>query len=238
MILPKLALRSLRPLHSRVLARSRFVPSHHHGDDVINLSPPIHWSGGFLVPNTQAVVIERFGKYPKVKWPGIRRLIPFVDKIVNVVSLREKTIHIPAQSATTSNSIPLSVSAEFTMMISDPVLASYEVDNPVVETIALAQRTLRSVIGQVTFEHIVQNHGYFLDRLMFALIDGAGRWGITCRSFDITLEDRKAEKQKRGLAEVLSISSNALTRAYGLEGKAIPDTCLLGASQFHAPNRT
>ncbi|XP_040370692.1 uncharacterized protein Mb1524-like isoform X3 [Rosa chinensis] len=135
------------------------------------------------------------------------------------------------------------------MMISDPVLASYEVDNPVVETIALAQRTLRSVIGQVTFEHIVQNHGYFLDRLMFALIDGAGRWGITCRSFDINdiavspefkkaLEDRKAEKQKRGLAEVLSISSNALTRAYGLEGKAIPDTCLLGASQFHAPNRT
>ncbi|KAM5551735.1 stomatin-like protein 2, mitochondrial [Rosa sericea] len=215
---------AMRSAVARVAYDNLYLETRYINNFIVTSPPPIHWSGGFLVPNTQAVVIERFGKYPKVMWPGIRRLIPFVDKIVNVVSLREKTIHIPAQNATTRNSIPLSVSAEFTMRISDPVLASYEVDNPVVETIALVQRTLRSVIGQFTFEHIVQCHGYLHNRLIFALVHEVARWGVACRRFEINdiavspefkkvLEDRKAEKQNKGLAEVLSISSNALKRA-------------------------
>ncbi|XP_040368780.1 uncharacterized protein LOC121051028 [Rosa chinensis] len=204
---------AMRSAVGRVAYDNLYLETRCINNFIVTSPPPIHWSGGFLVPNTQAVVIERFGKYPK--------------------------------NATTRNSIPLSVSAEFTMMISDPVLASYEVDNPVVETIALAQRTLRSVIGQFTFEHILQCRGYLHNHLIFALVHEVGRWGVACRSFEITYQlfhlslkkflrtGRQRNKTKDWQRFLAFRPMPKLVR-----GKAIPDTCLLRASQFHASNQT
>lgn len=91
----------------------------------------------------QAWVVERMGKFKKILDPGLNFLVPFVDKVKYVQSLKELAIDVPKQSAITSDNVTLNIDGVLYLKILDPYLASYGVEDPEFAITQLAQTTMR-----------------------------------------------------------------------------------------------
>lgn len=91
----------------------------------------------------QAWVVERMGKFYKILEPGINLLIPFLDRVKYIQSLKELAIVIPKQSVITSDNVTLDIDAVLYLKVLDPYLASYGVEDPEYAITQLAQTSMR-----------------------------------------------------------------------------------------------
>ncbi len=103
-----------------------------------------------IVPQQKAFVIERLGKYNATLSPGLHFLIPLVDSVAYVHSLKEDAITIGSQTAVTRDNVVLSIDGVLYLRVVDPVKASYGVSDPVYALTQLAQTTMRSELGKVS----------------------------------------------------------------------------------------
>lgn len=138
-----------------------------------------------FVPQQEAWIVERMGKFHRILEPGLNLLWPIVDKIKYVQSLKEIAIDVPKQSAITSDNVTLSIDGVLYLRIIDPYLASYGVEDPEFAITQLAQTTMRSELGQISLDKVFRERESLNVAIVDAINKASEAWGITCLRYEI-----------------------------------------------------
>jgi len=105
-----------------------------------------------IVPQSQAYVVERLGRYQAVLQGGFHLLVPFVDRVAARIDLREQVANFPPQPVITADQAMVSIDSVIYFQITDPKSATYEVANFLQAIEQLTATTLRNLIGSLDLE--------------------------------------------------------------------------------------
>lgn len=125
------------------------------------------------------------GKYNRILEPGLAILVPFLDRIAYVKSLKEAAIEIPSQSAITADNVTLDLDGVLYTRVFDAYKASYGVEDAEYAISQLAQTTMRSEIGQLTLDHVLKERAALNINITAAINEAAQAWGVTCLRYEI-----------------------------------------------------
>jgi len=138
-----------------------------------------------IVPQQFAYVVERLGRFHGVLEPGLNLIIPFLDRVAYMHSLKEVPLDVPEQVCITKDNTQLAVDGILYYQVTDPRLASYGSANYIAAISQLAQTTLRSVIGKMELDKTFESRED-INRHIVAELDEAGRsWGIKVLRYEI-----------------------------------------------------
>lgn len=125
------------------------------------------------------------GKFHRILEPGLNLLIPIVDCIKYVQSLKEIAIDVPKQSAVTSDNVTLDIDGVLYLRINDPYRASYGVEDPEFAIIQLAQTTMRSELGKISLDKVFREREGLNVGIVESINKASEVWGITCLRYEI-----------------------------------------------------
>ena len=131
-----------------------------------------------VIPQAQAAVIERLGRFHKASSAGLVWLSPFVDRIRARIDLREQVVSFPPQPVITEDNLTVSIDTVVYFQVTDPRAAVYEIANYIVAVEQLTTTTLRNVVGGMTLEQTLTSRDSINGQLRGVLDDATGKWGI------------------------------------------------------------
>ena len=138
-----------------------------------------------VVPQQQAWVIERLGKFHEVLPPGLNVIVPFIDRVAYRHSLKEVPLDIPEQVCITKDNTQLAVDGIIYYQVADPKLASYGSSDYVLAISQLAQTALRSEVGKMELDKTFESRSE-INHMVVSVLDEAGRtWGIKVLRYEI-----------------------------------------------------
>ncbi len=138
-----------------------------------------------FVPQQEAWIVERFGRFHRTLEPGLAILMPFVDSIRHVKTLKEVAVLVPSQSAITQDNVTISLDGVLYYRILDPYKASYGIEDADFAVTQLAQTTMRSEIGKLTLDKTLAERTMLNANIVEAINDAASHWGIKCLRYEI-----------------------------------------------------
>jgi len=138
-----------------------------------------------VVPQQNAWVVERLGKFHVTLTPGLSFLVPFVDRVAYKHSLKEIPLDVPSQVCITRDNTQLHVDGIIYFQVTDPMRASYGSSNYVVAITQLAQTLLRSVIGRMELDKTFEEREAINVAVVNALDDAALNWGVKVLRYEI-----------------------------------------------------
>lgn len=138
-----------------------------------------------VVPQQHAYVVERLGRFSRILEPGLRILIPFVDKIRYRHLLKEIPLDVPSQICITRDNTQLQVDGIIYFQVTDPHAASYGSSDYILAITQLAQTTLRSVIGRMELDKTFEERDSINGQVVAALDEAATNWGVKVLRYEI-----------------------------------------------------
>lgn len=138
-----------------------------------------------FVPQNEAWLIERFGRYQSTREAGLNFIFPFVDKISAERSLKEQAVDVPSQSAITKDNISLVVDGVLYFRVLDPYRATYGVDDYVFAVTQLAQTTMRSELGQMELDKTFEERSQLNSAIVDEINKASEPWGVQVLRYEI-----------------------------------------------------
>ncbi|MBX9610496.1 MAG: paraslipin [Burkholderiales bacterium] len=138
-----------------------------------------------VVPQQNAWVVERLGKYNTALAPGLNFLIPFIDKVAYKHSLKEIPLDVPSQVCITRDNTQLQVDGILYFQVTDPMRASYGSSNYIMAVTQLAQTSLRSVIGKLELDKTFEERDIINAQVVQAIDEAALNWGVKVLRYEI-----------------------------------------------------
>lgn len=138
-----------------------------------------------IVPQQNAWVVERLGKYHNTLQPGFNLITPFVDRVAYRHSLKEVPLDVPEQVCITKDNTQLAVDGIIYFQVTDPRLASYGTSDYMLAITQLAQTALRSEVGKMELDKTFESRDE-INHKVVSVLDEAGRtWGIKVLRYEI-----------------------------------------------------
>jgi regulator of protease activity HflC (stomatin/prohibitin superfamily) len=138
-----------------------------------------------IVPQQHAWVVERLGKFDRTLTPGLKFVIPFVERVAYKHSLKEVPLDVPSQVCITRDNTQLQVDGIIYFQVTDPMRASYGSSNYVFAITQLAQTLLRSVIGKMELDKTFEERDSINASVVNALDEAASNWGVKVLRYEI-----------------------------------------------------
>ena len=187
-----------------------------------------------IVPQKEAFIVERLGKYASTLEAGFHILVPFVDRIAYKHTLKEQAIDVPPQQCITKDNIAVEVDGILYMQVVDPSKASYGINNYKFATTQLAQTTMRSAVGKIELDKTFEERDIINSVVVAAVDKASDPWGIKVTRYEVknilppqSIKDAmekqmRAEREKRALiAESEGDRQAKINRADGDRQEAI-----------------
>ena len=138
-----------------------------------------------VVPQQNAWVVERLGKFHSVLTPGLNIIIPFIDRVAYKHSLKEVPLDTPSQVCITKDNTQLTVDGVLFFQVTDPQRASYGTSNYIIAITQLAQTTLRSVVGRMELDMPFEERDLINKSVVTAIDEAALNWGVKVLRYEI-----------------------------------------------------
>jgi regulator of protease activity HflC (stomatin/prohibitin superfamily) len=156
-----------------------------------------------IVPQARAGVVERLGRYSRTLTPGLTLVVPFVDRIRDMIDLREQVVSFEPQPVITEDNLVVNIDTVIYFQVTDPKAATYEIANYIKGIEQLTVTTLRNVIGGMELEETLTSRDQINGQLRGVLDEATGKWGIRVNRVELKAVDPPAtikdsmEKQMR-----------------------------------------
>ena len=189
-----------------------------------------------IVRQSEVFIIERLGKFHKVAEAGLTIIVPFLDRVRSVVSLKQQTMDIPPQSVITCDNVTVTIDTVVFYKITDPAKAVYEIQSLKKGIEYLAITTIRDIIGKMELDETFSSRDIINSKLRIVLDEATDVWG--CKVDRVEIKDitppadirdamekqMNAERNKRALIlQAEGERQSAITLAEGRKEAAILD---------------
>ena len=138
-----------------------------------------------IVPQQEAWVIEKLGRFDSVLEPGLNILVPFIQRVAYKHTLKEQAVDVHAQNAISNDNVTLLIDGVLYVKIIDPKAASYGVSDPYYAITQLAQTTMRSEIGKLALDRTFEERETLNCAIVASINHAAHNWGIQCMRYEI-----------------------------------------------------
>ena len=138
-----------------------------------------------IVPQAKVYVIERLGSYYKTWHNGLQLKIPFIDRVANVVTLKEVVKDFAPQPVITKDNVTMQIDTVVYFQITDAKLYTYGVENPINAIETLTATTLRNIIGELELDQTLTSRDIINSKMRSILDEATDPWGIKVNRVEV-----------------------------------------------------
>ena len=138
-----------------------------------------------IVRQTQKLIVERLGAYHATWSVGFHFLVPFIDRVAQVVSMKEQVNDFDPQPVITKDNVTMQIDTVVFFQVTDPKLYSYGVENPIAALENLSSTTLRNIIGELDLDETLTSRDIINTKMRSILDEATDPWGIKVNRVEV-----------------------------------------------------